>query len=64
MKNTRNEKNTDIRNEIKAAGLPYWLVAERYGVADNTFSRQLRHEFSPEEKAKIRSAIAALKREK
>ncbi len=64
MRNIKIDKNADIKGEIEAAGLPYWLVAEKYGIADSTFSRKLRHEFSPEEKEKVRLAIATLKREK
>ena len=52
--------NQDIRNEIKEAGLCFWQIAEKVGISDTRFSVKLRHEFSPEEKAKIRSIIAEL----
>lgn len=55
--------NQDIKNEIKAAGLCLWHVADKLGICDSRFSVKLRHEFSPEEKAKIRSIIAELKAE-
>lgn len=53
-------KNTDIRNEITAAGLKLWQVAEAYGTSDTYFSKKLRHEFSDEEKEKVRAIIASL----
>lgn len=53
-------KNKDIRNEIAAANLKLWQVAEAYGTSDSYFSKKLRHEFSDEEKAKVRTIIALL----
>lgn len=53
-------KNTDIRNEIAAAGLKLWQIAEAYGITDSNFSRKLRHEFSQEEKTRIRAIITSL----
>ena len=53
-------KNQDIRNEIKAARLYLWQVADVLGLSDSNFSRKLRHELSDEEKARIRTIIAEL----
>lgn len=53
-------KNIDIRNEIAAANLKLWQVAEAYGTSDSYFSKKLRHEFSDEEKAKVREIITSL----
>ena len=53
-------KNKDIRNEIATAGLKLWQIAECYGVNDSNFSRKLRHEFSDEEKARVREIITSL----
>lgn len=36
----------EIRKAIIAAGLKIWQVAEVYGVADTTFSKYLRKDFS------------------
>ncbi|MVB11338.1 hypothetical protein CAFE_20510 [Caprobacter fermentans] len=52
--------NLDIRRLIEESGFPYWLVAEKLGVADTTFSKKLRHELPLEEKAKIRQIIHEL----
>lgn len=53
-------KNTDIRKEIAAAGLKLWQVAEGLGTSDSYFSKKLRHEFSDEEKARVRAIITSL----
>ena len=57
-------QNADIRQEVKAAGLCLWQVAEKYGCNDGNFSRLLRHELPEEKKAHIRSIIAKLKEER
>lgn len=56
--------NQDIRAEIKAAGIHYWQVAEKYGCTDGNFSRKLRRELPEPCKARIRAIIAELKGEK
>ena len=55
----QNETNQDLRKEITKRGLFYWQVAARIGVADTTFSRMLRSELSPEQKARILKMIDA-----
>lgn len=56
-------RNSDIRQEIKSAGLRLWQIAEALGMQDSNFSRRLRHELSAAEKAKIREIIADLSKE-
>lgn len=56
------EKNTDIRNEAKNAGVKLWQIAEMLGITDSHFSRKLRKELSAEEKAKIFDMIREIKR--
>lgn len=53
-------KNLDIRNEIKAAGLFFWQIADGLHTTDSGFSRKLRHELPEAEKARIRQIIAEL----
>lgn len=53
-------KNTDIRSEIKSAGLYLWQIADELGINDGNFSRKLRHELSDEEKERIRMIIVEL----
>lgn len=56
-------KNHEIREEIKAANLRFWQVAEKFGLNDGNFSRKLRHELSDTDKTKIRAIIAELSEE-
>jgi hypothetical protein len=42
--------NLDIREEIKAAGLKLWQIAQQLNITDGNFSRKLRTEFSDEQK--------------
>lgn len=56
-------RNSDIRQEIKSAGLRLWQIAEALGLQDSNSSRRLRHELSEAEKAKIREIIADLSKE-
>lgn len=49
--------NMDIRNEVRAAGVKLWQVAEQLGMSDSAFSRHLRHELPDSKKARIREII-------
>jgi hypothetical protein len=53
--------NLDIKAEAKQMNVKLWQIADALHLTDNTFSRKLRHEFSAEEKSKIRTIIAELK---
>lgn len=55
------EKNLDIRNEAKKAGVKLWQIAERLNITDGNFSRKLRKELTDEEKTQIRAIILELK---
>jgi predicted XRE-type DNA-binding protein len=55
--------NVEIRQKIKDAGLPFWFVADRLGIADTTFSKWLRKELSEEIKQDILNVIAQAKTE-
>lgn len=57
-------KNLDIREEVKAANLKLWQIAEGFGCNDVTFCKKLRREFTPEQKAKVRQIIADLVKER
>ena len=54
-------KNKEIREAAQKAGVKLWQLAEELGMSDCCFSRRLRKEFSPEEKAKALNAIERLK---
>lgn len=52
----------EIKRQILAAGLKVWQVAEAYGVADTTFSKYLRKDFSSENAEKVLNIINQLKK--
>lgn len=54
-------KNIDIRELAKKENVTHWQIANHLGFSDITFSRKLRQELSPEEKAKIKEAIKEIK---
>lgn len=54
--------NEDVRNAIKGAGVKHWQVAEALKVHENHFSRELRHELTPERKKQVFEAIAGLQK--
>ena len=49
--------NNEVRQRMKDAGVPQWLVAEALGKNEFSFSRELRHELPDEEKQRILDAI-------
>lgn len=51
----------EIKKAIKAAGLKIWQVADAYGVADTTFSKYLRKDFTYENAEKVLNIIEKLK---
>lgn len=55
--------NQDIRRTAAGAGVKLWQIAGELGIADCSFSRKLRKELSPEEKANIFSIIERLSKE-
>ena len=55
--------NTKIRDAAKANGVKLWMVADRIGVQDTTFSRMLRHELPKQKQAEILKAISEIAKE-
>ena len=62
--NYMKKANLDIRKAAKLAGVPFWIIANRLGLCDSSFSRMLRFELSATEKAKINSVIQNLSAER
>lgn len=56
--------NNDIRDALKAAGVPQWALAERAGYSPNYFCALLRHEFEAEQKLNLLDMIDDLRRER
>lgn len=50
-------QNVDIRVRAAEKGVKLWEIADKLNIADTTFSRKLRFEFSESEKARIMKAI-------
>ena len=48
-------RNKEIKDYIKAKNVHLWMVAERLGIADSSFSRMLRYEISEEKKSQIKA---------
>lgn len=57
-------KNQEVRDAARSAGVRLWEVAEVFGVNDGNFSRKLRRELPPAEKARVLDIINQLAREK
>lgn len=57
------QKNLDIRAAIKSSGLRQWMVAKHLGIHEGNFSRLLREELPPRDKARIFQIINNLKTE-
>ncbi len=55
--------NTEIRAELKAAKIPYWKLADKLNVHENTIVRRMRKELSEEERKAFFAAIAEIKKE-
>lgn len=55
--------NAELRAELRAANIPFWAIAEKLGVCENTIIRRMRTELSNEHKQAIKQAIAELKAE-
>lgn len=53
--------NVEIKNEMKAAKIPYWKIADVLGVHENTIMRKLRHELTDSDRTRFESAIALIK---
>ena len=52
--------NLDLREYAKRKGVKLWLIAEKLGITDVTFSKKLRREFSEERKKEIFAIIDVL----
>lgn len=48
-----NNRNKNLRGYMRARKVPFWMVAERLGISDSSFSRLLRYQLSDEKKQEI-----------
>lgn len=56
--------NSELRAELKTARIPYWKIAEKLGVHENTVVRRMRTELSEADRKAFYAAIAEIKAEK
>lgn len=56
-------RNQEIRETAKQKGVRLWMVAEKLGITDATFSRKLRKPFSTEERTRVLAIIDELAQE-
>ena len=48
-----NGRNREIKDYIQNKKVPFWMVAEKLGITDSSFSRLLRYELSDEKREQI-----------
>lgn len=53
-------KNKEIREKADRCGVRLWMIAERLGITDATFSRRLRREIPDPDKSAILKIIDEL----
>lgn len=56
--------NTEIRAVLKAEKIPYWRIADKLGVHENTILRRMRYELSDADRENILRAISEIKADK
>ena len=56
------ERNSDVKLYAYENGIKLWMIAEKLGITDSTFSRRLRKKLSLEDKEKIFKIVDDLKR--
>lgn len=54
-------KNMEIREKVRVEKVRLWQVAEKLGLSDSRFSRDMRHELDEKTKAKVLEIIDELK---
>lgn len=57
------QRNLEIREAAKAAGVKMWQLAEKFGVSEFTLCRWMRKEFSEVRKAEALSYISQIRDE-
>ncbi len=56
-------ENNEVRKKARAANIPYWKIADKLGVSENTLYRWLRKPLSESKKADVLNAITEIERE-
>lgn len=56
-------RNQDVKEKAAESRVFLWEIAKEMGIADSTFSRKLRREFSRDEKENIFAIIEKVRKE-
>lgn len=56
--------NAEIKSILHTEKIPYWKIAAKIGVHENTILRKLRSELSEADRAAFEKAISEIKAEK
>ena len=57
------QKNADLRQAAKAAGVYLWQIAQLWGKSEPTMTRFMRRDLTEEQRKQFLSAVAQLKAE-
>ena len=58
-----NQKNADLRQAARAAGVYFWLIAQLWGVSEAYMTRLMRQDLTEEKRQQFLSAVEQLKAE-
>lgn len=58
-----NQKNADLRQAARAAGVYFWQIAQLWGVSEAYMTRLMRQDLTEEQRQQFLSAVEQLKAE-
>lgn len=58
-----NQKNADLRQAARAAGVYFWQIAQLWGVSEAYMTRLMRQDLTEEKRQQLLSAVEQLKAE-
>lgn len=58
-----NQKNADLRQAARAAGVYFWQIAQLWGVSEAYMTRLMRQDLTEEKRQQFLSAVEELKAE-
>lgn len=59
-----NQKNADLRQAARAAGVYFWQIAQLWGVSEAYMTRLMRQDLTEEKRQQFLSAVEQLKAER
>lgn len=58
-----NQKNADLRQAARAAGVYFWQIAQLWGMSEAYMTRLMRQDLTEEQRQQFLSAVEQLKAE-